>query len=252
MSKSSGSELSGADQPGHLLSGKWALVTGASRGVGRQVALGLAEYGCKLILHSRKASHCEALAEELRGRGREVRVVAAELSDAQAVDQLIDSLLADPGGIDVLYNNAAIMTPWREAHTTPSEDYSQSFAVNVLALTRLCDRLLPGMLARRWGRIVNVTSGIENIRELLPYSMSKAAVDRYVRDVSPSLEGTGVIMSLLDPGWLRTDLGGDKAPNAVETCLPGALVPVLLKDGAPSGKFYRAQDYRLDAVPSAV
>ena len=75
---------------------------------------------------------------------------------------------------------------------------------------------------------MNVTSGIENIRELLPYSVSKAAVDRYVRDVSPSLTSTGVVMSLLDPGWLRTDLGGPNAPNAVETCRPGVLVPVLL------------------------
>jgi hypothetical protein len=57
-------------------------------------------------------------------------------------------------------------------------------------------------------------------------------------------------MSLLDPGWLRTDLGGDKAPNAVETCLPGVLVPLLLDDNAPSGKFYRAQDYRTDALPT--
>jgi NAD(P)-dependent dehydrogenase (short-subunit alcohol dehydrogenase family) len=142
------------------------------------------------------------------------------------------------------------MRPWREAHTTPVEDYRLSFEVNVIALTRLCDRFLPPMLKRGWGRIVNVTSGIENIRELLPYSMSKAAVDRYVRDVTPSLEGTGVILSLLDPGWLRTDLGGDRAPNAVETCLPGALVPVLLEDGAPSGRFYRAQDYRTDGGAS--
>jgi NAD(P)-dependent dehydrogenase (short-subunit alcohol dehydrogenase family) len=228
------------------LSGKKALITGASRGVGRQIALGLAEHGCRLILHGRQAAHCEPLARQLRERGLEVRVVNAELSDAAQVDHMIDELLQDPGGIDILYNNAAIMTPWREAHMTPAEDYRQSFEVNVVALTRLCDRLLPGMLARGWGRIVNVTSGIENIRELLPYSMSKAAVDRYVRDVSPSLEGTGVIMSLLDPGWLRTDLGGDKAPNAVETCLPGVLVPLLLEDGAPSGMFYRAQDYRTD------
>ena len=228
------------------LSGKWALVTGASRGVGKQVALGLAEQGCKLLLHARQLDHLEPLLKELRGRGVEARGVAAELSNAAQVDALIDSVLRDPGGVDILYNNAAIMSPWREAHTTPGDDYRQSFEVNVIALSRLCDRLLPPMLKRRWGRIVNVTSGIENIRELLPYSMSKAAVDRYVRDVTPSLEGTGVIMSLLDPGWLRTDLGGDKAPNAVETCLPGALVPVLLEDGAPSGRFYRAQDYRTD------
>ena len=228
------------------LSGKWALITGASRGVGRQIALALAEHDCRLILHGREASHCEDLARQLSERGLEVKVLAAELSDSKAVDGLIDRVLGDLGGVDILYNNAAIMSPWREAHTTPAEDYRASFEVNVLALTRLCDRLLPPMLKRRWGRIVNVTSGIENIRELLPYSMSKAAVDRYVRDVSPSLEGTGVIMSLLDPGWLRTDLGGDKAPNSVDTCRPGVLVPLLLDDGAPSGKFYRAQDYRTD------
>lgn len=230
------------------LTGKWALITGASRGVGRQIALALGEHGCRLLLHGRQAAHNEGLARELSERGLEVKVLAAELSDAKAVDGMIDQVLSELGGVDILYNNAAIMTPWREAHTTPADDYRTSFEINVLALTRLCDRLLPPMLTRRWGRIVNVTSGIENIRELLPYSMSKAAVDRYVRDVSPSLEGTGVIMSLLDPGWLRTDLGGDKAPNAVETCRPGVLVPLLLDDSAPSGKFYRAQDYRTDGA----
>jgi NAD(P)-dependent dehydrogenase (short-subunit alcohol dehydrogenase family) len=228
------------------LSGKWVLITGASRGVGRQIALGLAEHGCRLILHGREASHCEPLRQALAERGVEARALGAELSNAAEVDTLIDRVLADPGRIDILYNNAAIMTPWREAHTTPTEDYRLSFEVNVIALTRLCDRLLPGMKERGWGRIVNVTSGIQNIRELLPYSMSKAAVDRYVRDVSPSLEGTGVVMSLMDPGWLRTDLGGDKAPNAVETCLPGVLVPLLAPDATPSGKFYCAQDYRTD------
>lgn len=228
------------------LAGKKVLITGASRGVGRQVALGLAEHGAALILHSREEANCAQLVRELKARGvKDVSVVAAELSNAAQVERMIDRLLAS-GGVDVLYNNAAIMSPWRTAHETPLEDYQTSFAVNVFSLVRLCDRLLPPMLERRWGRIINVTSGIENIRELLPYSMSKAAVDRYVRDVSPSLEGTGVIMSLLDPGWLRTDLGGDKAPNAVETCLPGALVPILLEDNAPSGKFYRAQDYRTD------
>lgn len=221
---------------------KRALVTGASRGVGRQVALALAEEGCELILHSRGAHHTDELSAELTRRGTSCRSVAAELSDVSQVDALIEQLLAD-GGVDILYNNAAVMTPWREPHTSPAEDYRLSFDVNVIALVRLCDRLLPPMLSRGWGRIVNVTSGIENIRELLPYSVSKAAVDRYVRDVSPSLKGTGVVMSLLDPGWLRTDLGGPNAPNAVETCRPGVLVPVLLASDAPSGTFFRAQDY---------
>ena len=67
--------------------------------------------------------------------------------------------------------------------------------------------------------------------------------DKYVYDFSCHLEGTGVTMNLLDPGWLRTDLGGPRAPNAVETVLPGALVPVLLEDGT-CGKFFCAQGYR--------
>lgn len=228
------------------LQGKWALITGSSRGVGRQIALGLAEQGCNLILHSRDEAHCKELAKQLVDGGTEVRTVAAELSDIAQVDSMIDGIVKDLGGVDILYNNAAIMTPWTEAHATAPADYDLSFAVNVVALVRLCDRLLPPMKKRGWGRIVNVTSGIENIIELLPYSMSKAAVDRYVRDVSPSLEGTGVIMSLMDPGWLRTDLGGGEAPNAVETCLPGVLVPLLLEDGVPSGKFFCAQDHRTD------
>lgn len=225
------------------LAGKRVLVTGASRGVGRQIALGLAEHGCHLVLHGRAAEHCEPLADELRSRGVEVETLGAELSQADDVDRMIDHLL-ERGGVDVLYNNAAIMTPWRDPHSHPLDDYRLSFEVNVIALVRLCDRLLPPMLERHWGRIVCVTSGIENIRELLPYSMSKAAVDRYVRDVSPFLAGTGVVLSLMDPGWLRTDLGGPEAPNDVTTCRAGALVPVLLEDDAPSGRLFEAQQYR--------
>jgi 3-oxoacyl-[acyl-carrier protein] reductase len=228
------------------LSKKRVLITGASRGVGQQIALALAEHDCQLFLHSRKSEHTQSLIVDLRAKGVDVQGVAAELSNDQEVSALIKQITDKAGGLDVLYNNAAIMTPWREAHTTPNEDYRLSFQVNVIALAKLCDAFLPGMVERKWGRIVNVTSGIENIRELLPYSMSKAAVDRYVRDVTPSLEGTGVLMSLLDPGWLQTDLGGDQAPNSVETCVPGVLVPLLLPDDAKSGQFFRAQDYRKD------
>ena len=74
------------------------------------------------------------------------------------------------------------------------------------------------------------------------YSISKAAVDKLVRDFVPKLAGSGVQMNLLDPGWLRTDLGGPKAPNDPSTVLPGALVPALLDNGE-SGRFFRAQDY---------
>jgi NAD(P)-dependent dehydrogenase (short-subunit alcohol dehydrogenase family) len=107
------------------------------------------------------------------------------------------------------------------------------------------------MLARKWGRVINVTSGIKEQPELSAYSISKAAVDKLVRDFVPKLAGTGVQMNLLDPGWLRTDLGGPKAPNDPSSVIPGALVPALLDNGE-SGRFFQAQDYAGLSLPQAL
>jgi 3-oxoacyl-[acyl-carrier protein] reductase len=219
--------------------GKWALVTGASRGIGRQVCLGLSQYGCNLVLHSREASHTKSLAAELAGKGVKVQQAAGELSDQKQVDAMLKNLPP----IDILYNNAAVMTPFHNDWVNvPAEDFRKSFEVNVISLIRICHHLIPGMVKRGWGRIINVTSGIKDQPELIAYAISKAAVDKFVFDTVIRLKDTGVLMNLLDPGWLRTDLGGPKAPNSVESVLPGALVPALIDDGT-TGKLFCAQDY---------
>jgi 3-oxoacyl-[acyl-carrier protein] reductase len=225
------------------LRGKWSLVTGASRGVGSHVSEGLAQLGSNVVLHSRDLAHTRALGARLQGLGVEVVAVSGELSDQAQVDAMLDAALRQSGQIDVLYNNAAIMTPWREnPWDIPAEDFRRSFEVNVISLARICHRLVPLMLARKWGRVINVTSGIMEQPQLTAYAVSKAAVDKFVRDFAPQLAGTGVQMNLLDPGWLRTDLGGPQAPNEPSSVLPGALVPALLDNGE-SGRFFRAQDF---------
>jgi NAD(P)-dependent dehydrogenase (short-subunit alcohol dehydrogenase family) len=234
------------------LQGKWSLVTGASRGVGAQVSEGLAQAGSNVVLHSRELSHTRALAAKLGALGVRVVTVSGELSDQTQVDAMLDAALQQAGQIDILYNNAAIMTPWREnPWDIPAEDFRKSFEVNVISLARICHRLVPPMLARKWGRVINLTSGIADQPQLTAYAISKAAVDKFVRDFVPLLAGSGVQMNLLDPGWLRTDLGGPRAPNDPSSVIPGALVPALLDDGE-SGRFFRAQDYAGLTLPQAV
>lgn len=234
------------------IQGKWALVTGASRGVGLHISTALADLGCNVVLHSRSKDHLAAQEAKLKAKGISTFVVAAELDDQQQVDAMLDEVLANVPRIDILYNNAAIMTPFRQdPWQTTADDFRRSFEVNVISLARMCNRLVPPMLEQKWGRVVNVSSGIANQPELITYAISKAAVDKYVRDFAPSLAGTGVMMNLLDPGWLRTDLGGPNAPNDPSSVIPGALVPALLDDGI-SGRFFCAQDYAGKSLAEAL
>ena len=223
---------------------RWALVTGASRGVGRRVAKALAAQGCKLVVHSRELAGTQSLVAQLKKTGVDVIAVAARLDSATEIDHMITQVtdLTDDR-LDILYNNAAIMTAYRPMFEPTMNEYCESFMVNCIAPVKLCDAFLPAMLDRDWGRIVNVTSGICNEPELMPYSCSKAALERYVRDMMPTLKDTNVLMNLLDPGWLRTDLGGPTAPNDPDTVLPGALTPVLLDKESGSGALYEAQNY---------
>jgi short-subunit dehydrogenase len=223
---------------------KWALITGASRGVGKEVARAMAKRGCNLILHSRKLENTNNIVAELSSTGVKVLQVEAELSNIAKVKELALEAEKLSGGLDILYNNAALMTQYRpDFYSAPEDEYITSFTVNTIAPITLCNMIIPKMIERGFGRVVNVTSGIKDEPQLMPYAASKAALDKYVYDMTPHLKGTGVLMNLMDPGWLRTDLGGPNAPNPVESVLPGALVAVLLTDDT-CGKFFHAQDYR--------
>ena len=100
------------------------------------------------------------------------------------------------------------------------------------------------MKKRGFGRIINLTSGIQNQPDLSPYSVSKAAIDKYTRDIAFELKNDNVLVNYLDPGWLKTDLGGPNAWFTVETVLPGALVPALLEDKGPTCQFFYAQNFK--------
>jgi len=228
-----------------LLTGKWALVTGSSRGIGQQIALGLAQRECNVILHGRQSGNCLQTERLLVPFGIKTHSIDGDLGTMEGLDKVINQVKQSNLPVDILYNNAAIQNEWKEIWDISTVDWLETFQINVFSIIQLCISFATGMKQRGYGRIINLTSGIRDIPQLAPYSVSKAAIDKFTQDLAAELRGTNVLVNTLDPGWLLTDMGGPEAMYPVETVLPGALVPALLDDHGPTGRSYSAQDYRV-------
>lgn len=234
------------------LKGKWVLVTGASRGIGRLAAKAMAGQGCNLILQSRNVEHTASLEEELKDLGAEVYSFAADLGDIPSVLKMLEDIDSLGIDVDIVLNNAGLQIAYRtDYYKTPAEDYTVSFNVNTIAPAMICYHFLPKMVSRGFGRIVNTTSGIDKEPEQAGYSAAKAALDKITKDMASKLVGTGVSMNLVDPGWCRTDLGGPNAPNAPESALPGVIAPAFTEDKV-NGQIFHAQDYSGTGLEAAV
>lgn len=234
------------------LRGKWVLITGASRGIGRLSALFMAEQGCNLILHSRTVDGTKTLLEEVRAKGVEAYSVEAELSDMDRVVKMLDEIDQKGTQVDVILNNAGLQVGYRTDYlNTPISDYDMSFAVNTTAPMFIACHFIKGMIQRGFGRVVNTTSGIALEAEQAGYSASKAALNKVTVDLGYKLNGTNVIISLADPGWCRTDLGGPKAPNNPISSIPGIVVGAFINDGK-SGRLFVAQEYKDMSLADAV
>lgn len=223
--------------------GKWALITGANRGIGYRITKFMAAQGCNLVLHSRSLEHTKSVLDEVKALGVEAYAVAAELSKPEEVEKLISEIRAKGTQIDILFNDAAVQVAYRsEYFRTPASDYVTSFYINTIAPMMLCYAFMPDMIKRGYGRIINTSSGIQNEPQQAGYSASKAALDKVTRDLGTTVEGTDVIISLADPGWCRTDLGGPKAPNDPDSVIPGIVVGAFVDDKR-SGRWFSAQDF---------
>jgi 3-oxoacyl-[acyl-carrier protein] reductase len=229
------------------LKGKNALITGSSRGVGQQIAQALAKLGCNIIVHGRNQESCGKTLELLKKYDVNVFSVYGELSEEEQVNAIIKQVKDLKINIDILYNNAAIMSPYHTDYWNHTwEDWTKSMKVNVFAMYSLCAAFIPAMIENGFGRVVNLTSGIADQPELAPYGASKWAVNKLTDDIAFKLKGTNVRINTLDPGWLRTDLGGPNADHPVDAVLPGALAPALVENDGPNGEFFSAIDHKLD------
>jgi short-subunit dehydrogenase len=187
-----------------------ALVTGASSGIGAEIARVLAERGCDLVLVARRADRLEALAAELGGRVS-VECLAADLTTDEGVDAVERRLRAQP--VELLVNNAGVGTGGK-FWELPIDPELAEIRLNVLALVRLTHAALPTMVDAGHGGVINVGSlaGDQPLRGSATYAATKAYVTTFTESLAAELRGTGVHVTVVKPGFTFTEMSGSEAP----------------------------------------
>ncbi|QNP69709.1 SDR family oxidoreductase [Streptomyces roseirectus] len=214
-----------------------ALVTGANRGLGLAVAADLYARGHRVLLAARDAG---AAAEAAGKLGERAVPLTLDVTDQASVDRA----LADAGAVDVLVNNAGVQLDWGEAPSTIALDrVRETLDVNLLGAWRMAQALLPGMVARGWGRVVNVSSGAASFAygpaaQCPAYSASKTALNALTVMLAKETEGTGVLVNSVNPGLVRTRMRPD-APQTPEDAARRIADAATLPGDGPSGAFLR-------------
>lgn len=189
------------------LSGRVAVVTGAGRGIGRAVAIALAEAGAEVCLTARTLSQLEQAADEVRARGRRALVVAGDAADPATAERAVERTVAEFGGLHLLVNNAGMemMKPLMECHES---DFDQVMSVNVKSMMLFTKAAGRSMIENKFGRIVNLASTgsfIAGPNQSL-YHASKAACAHFTRAAAIEWARHNITVNAVAPGWVRTDL----------------------------------------------
>ncbi len=193
------------------LSGRTALVTGGGRGIGRHLALGLAEAGADVCVVSRKLDACEATAHEVEKAGVRGRAFQADLSNPEAIDALVEDVTRQTGHVDVLVNNAAMV--WAASTLDyPLSAWDRVFDLNVKGLFYLSQHFGKGMVARGAGSIIQIASisawrgATDDEQPVIAYNASKGAVVSLTIDMAVKLAPHGVRVNAIAPGPFLTDM----------------------------------------------
>lgn len=198
------------------LAGRTALVTGATRGLGRAFAFALAEAGADIVVHGRDDALAAEVAEEIRALGRTAAVVLGDLTDSATVERVVAEATAATGGIDVLVNNAGACVH-RPALEVTDEEWSHVLDTNVTALWKMSQAVGAQMVERGSGTIVNVGSisaMIVNRPQFQPaYNASKAAVHQLTKSLAAEWGTKGVRVNALAPGYIKTDMSPVDEPQ---------------------------------------
>lgn len=216
-----------------------ALVTGANRGIGRELVRQLREKGYQVILSARDLDKTQLAAVEIGGG---VEAIELDVADSESIARGSSEVLRRFGGVDILVNNAGIhYDSWERATNADWTVIREAFETNVFGAWRLAQLLAEPMRRQGWGRIVNVSSEAGSLASMgggtPAYSASKAALNAVTRSLASELRPHGVLVNSVCPGWTATDMGGGGRP--VSEGAASVLWAALLPDDGPSGGFFR-------------
>lgn len=224
-----------------------ALVTGANRGIGFETCRQLGHRGLRVILTARKVGAGEKAVKILRAEGVRVEFRRLDVTDLESIEACARSIDQDLGRLDVLVNNAGIMLDsskrGESVFQADADLVRRSFEVNALGPLLVTKSLVPLMRRNGYGRIVNVSSGMGQLSEMdggYPgYRISKTALNAVTVILARELDGTNIKVNSVCPGWVRTDMGGDRAPRSTEQGAGTIVWLATLADDGPSGGFFR-------------
>ena len=201
-----GQDLKGAAMT--VLTDRVALVTGASMGIGAGLAAMMAAEGAKVVLAARRGNELDRVAGGIRQRGGVAIPVVTDLTSDESIARLLATAQAEAGPVDVLVNNAGYAV-WKPLEQTTIAEWDHTFAVNVRAAACLCAAVLPGMQARRFGRIINIGSeaGVAIVPGLAAYCVSKHALRALTEVIQDGNHDNGIKAWVVCPGFVDTDMG---------------------------------------------
>jgi 3-oxoacyl-[acyl-carrier protein] reductase len=203
-----------------------ALVTGGSRGIGRAIALGLAADGCRVVInYATSEEAATAVVEEIRSGGGEAIAIQADVSNEEAVTDLIGKIGATMGPVEVLVNNAGVTRDGLLARMG-SDDWDRVMEVNLRSVFLCTKAVMRGMLKNRWGRIISIgsVSGLAGNPGQANYAASKAAIIGFTKSVAKEVGGRGITANVVAPGFIESDMTASLGEAALEAAASATSV----------------------------
>jgi NAD(P)-dependent dehydrogenase (short-subunit alcohol dehydrogenase family) len=220
-----------------------ALVTGANRGIGLETCRQLLALGLGVVMTGRDARAVTNALDRLDQRANAI-AMPMDVTDPESIRAAFDTAISRIGPIDVLVNNAAILLHEDEdVLETPPDGFRRTFETNLFGVIETCRVFVPPMSERGYGRVVNVSSGAGQLAGMSTYapaySISKTALNGFTRILAATYKDHGVLANAVDPGWVRTDMGGPSAPRSVQQGADSIAWLATLPDDGPTGGFFR-------------